>query len=43
MEAVIALEEVLRRVPEYEIVEAESRKNRTEFVQGWTDLPAKLG
>ena len=40
MEARITLEEVMRRLPEYEIDEAGAVRNRTEFVQGWLELPA---
>lgn len=42
MEARITLEEVMRRLPEYEIDEANAVRNRTEFVRGWTQLPARL-
>jgi len=43
MEAEIGLRSLLERAPDYEIVEADARRNRTEFVQGWMKLPAKLG
>jgi cytochrome P450 len=42
MEARVALEEVMRRLPEYEIDEAKAVRNRTEFVRGWLSLPAKF-
>ncbi len=42
LEARIALEEVMRRLPEYEIDEAKAVRNRTEFVRGWLSLPAKF-
>jgi hypothetical protein len=40
MEARITLEEVMTRLPEYEIDEANAVRNRTEFVRGWLRLPA---
>jgi cytochrome P450 len=42
MEARLTLEEVMRRLPEYEIDEANAVRNRTEFVRGWTNLPASF-
>jgi cytochrome P450 len=42
MEARVALEEVMRRLPDYEIDEAKAVRNRTEFVRGWLSLPAKF-
>jgi len=42
MEAEVALRELLARAPEYEIREADARRNRTEFVQGWMELPASF-
>ena len=42
MEARVALEEVMRRLPEYEIDEAKAVRNRTEFVRGWLSLPARF-
>ncbi len=42
LEARIALEEVMRRLPDYEIDEAKAVRNRTEFVQGWLSLPARF-
>ena len=36
----LTLEEVMRRLPDYEIDLANSERNRTEFVQGWLRLPA---
>ena len=38
----VALEEVMRRLPEYEIDEAKAVRNRTEFVRGWLSLPARF-
>ena len=40
LEARLALEEVMRRLPEYEIDLENAERNRTEFVQGWQRLPA---
>jgi cytochrome P450 len=42
MEARLTLEEVMRRLPEYEIDEANAVRNHTEFVRGWTNLPARF-
>ena len=42
MEARITLEEVMRRLPEYEIDLARAERTRTEFVQGWVKLPARF-
>ena len=42
LEARIALEEVLSRVPEYEIREDLCERARTEFVQGWLKLPVSF-
>jgi cytochrome P450 len=42
MEARVALEEIMRRLPEYEIDEASAVRNRTEFVRGWLQLPASF-
>ena len=42
MEARITLEEVMRRLPEYEIDLARAERTRTEFVQGWVKLPARV-
>ena len=42
MEARVALEEVMRRLPDYEIDEAKAVRNRTEFVRGWLQLPARF-
>lgn len=39
----IALEELLRRDPEYEIDLAGAKRLRTEFVQGFSHLPVRLG
>jgi hypothetical protein len=39
----IALEELLRRDPEYEIDLAGAQRLRTEFVQGFSYLPVRLG
>jgi cytochrome P450 len=43
MEAEVALHELLARAPNYEIRESDARRNRTEFVQGWMELPATFG
>jgi len=40
LEARLALEEVMARLPEYEIDTGRAERNRTEFVQGWQKLPA---
>lgn len=42
MEADIALRELLKRAPNYEIDASGARRNRTEFVQGWMSLPTKF-
>ena len=42
LEARIALEEILSRVPEYEIQEDQCERARTEFVQGWLKLPVSF-
>jgi hypothetical protein len=41
-EARIALEELLRRIPEYAVVESEAKRARTEYVQGWLRLPLEF-
>ena len=38
-EASVALEELLRRIPDYAVVESEAKRARTEYVQGWLRLP----
>lgn len=43
MEARLGLQEIMRRIPNYEIDLAKARRNRTEFVQGWVELPATFG
>ena len=43
LEARLTLEEVMRRMPAYEIDLANAERNRTEFVQGWLRLPASVG
>lgn len=40
MEAEVALRALLERAPEYDVRESEAKRNRTEFVQGWMELPA---
>lgn len=42
MEARLTLDEVMRRLPEYEIDLARAERTRTEFVQGWLKLPARF-
>lgn len=42
LEARITLGAVMRRLPEYEILEDRAVRNRTEFVQGWLELPARV-
>jgi len=42
MEARITLEAVMRRLPDYEIDEANAVRNHTEFVRGWLSLPARF-
>ena len=42
VEAVVALEELLRRAPDYAVREAEALRTRTEYVQGWLRLPLEL-
>ena len=41
-EARVALEELLRRIPEYAVRESEAKRARTEYVQGWLRLPLEL-
>ena len=41
MEARVALEEFLGRVPDYEIDFGEARYARTEYVRGWLRLPVR--
>jgi cytochrome P450 len=40
MEARLTLDEVMRRLPEFEIDLGRAERTRTEFVQGWVKLPA---
>lgn len=40
LEARVGLEELLARIPEYEIETGACERARTEFVQGWLRLPA---
>jgi hypothetical protein len=40
MEARLTLDEVMRRLPEFEIDLERAERTRTEFVQGWVRLPA---
>ena len=42
LEARLALTELMKRAPEYEIDEGAAVRNRTEFVQGWMELPARF-
>jgi cytochrome P450 len=41
LEARLALSELMSRMPEYEIDLPQAVRNRTEFVQGWLELPAR--
>ena len=41
LEARLALTELMSRIPDYEIDLDRAVRNRTEFVQGWLELPAK--
>jgi hypothetical protein len=41
-EARVALEELLGRVPDYAVREAEAERARTEYVQGWLRLPIEF-
>ena len=41
-EARVALEELLRRIPDYAVRESEARRARTEYVQGWLRLPLEF-
>ena len=34
---------MLLRSPDYQIREDAAQRNRTEFVQGWMELPATFG
>ena len=42
LEARVALEELLARYPRYEVDFASAERLRTEFIKGYTSLPAKL-
>jgi cytochrome P450 len=42
VEARVALEELLLRVPDYAVREAECERTRTEYVQGWLRLPIEF-
>ena len=42
MEAEVAITTLLARAPQYVIREADAQRNRTEFVQGWMELPAEF-
>ena len=41
LEGKLCLTQVLRHIPEYEVQEAELRRIRTEFVQGWESMPVR--
>jgi len=41
LEARLALTELMKRIPDYEIDIDAAKRNRTEFVQGWIQLPAR--
>jgi cytochrome P450 len=41
-EAKLCFQKVLAEAPEYEVVESELRRIRTEFVQGWETMPVVL-
>jgi cytochrome P450 len=41
LEGKLCLTQVLRHIPEYEVQEAELRRIRTEFVQGWDSMPVR--
>ncbi len=42
LEGRILLEELLRRIPEYEVDEAAAKRDRTEFIRGYTSLPIRF-
>jgi cytochrome P450 len=42
MEGKILLEEVLKRIPDYEVDEAGIVRDRTEFIQGFTRMPIRF-
>jgi cytochrome P450 len=42
MEGRLMLEELLRRMPEYEVDEAAGRKDLTDFLQGYSSLPIRF-
>ena len=42
MEGKILLEEVLRRIPEYEVDEENIVRERTEFIRGLTKIPIRF-
>lgn len=41
LEGKLCLTKMLRHIPEYEVQEAELRRIRTEFVQGWESMPVR--
>jgi len=43
LEGRVALEEVLRRFPEWQIDMADARRSRTSTVRGWDAMPARIG
>jgi len=42
LEAKIALEEILKRIPNYEVIEDQCERTKTEFVQGPVRLPIRF-
>jgi cytochrome P450 len=42
LEGRILLEELLRRIPDYEVDEKNARRDRTEFIRGYTSLPIEF-
>jgi hypothetical protein len=42
LEARVALEELLARIPEYAPIPAEARFARTEYVRGWLRFPIEF-
>jgi cytochrome P450 len=42
MEGKLMLEEVLRRLPDYTVDLASAKRMRTEFVQGYLELPIEF-
>ena len=42
MEGKLLLEELLRRIPDYRVIESEAKRDRTEFIRGFTTMPIEF-